>query len=250
MNTQESKDRIIGVLASILIHIIIFTLGYYLLNKKDGLKPPRVEKKVLSLSQFNKEPQEKSAPMHESKPSTPQPAPTPPKKPTLQKKQKKPLKKDVLTKKTEPTEHNRTVSKASAVPKPSGSALLSELNSEFKTMKKEVGGPIKKLYGDEFERLSKEEQKFIKDNLGSIGRITEKYLRYPDLAGRLGQQGTSVVEFYLHPNGDISDMRLLDSSGSKMLDKNSMETIEIAYKDYPRPSVKTKIRMFVGYSIY
>ncbi len=248
MNTQESKDRIIGLLASILLHILFFALGYLLLHKQDGNKPPKVERKVLSLNQFTKEPQEKSAPVRESKPSKPTP-PTPTKK-TVQQKQS-PIQKTITPKKTEPIERNKTAATRVAAPsKPSGSALLSELNSEFKTMKKEVGGPIKKLYGEEFERLGKEEQKFIKDNLGSIGRITEKYLRYPDTAGRLGQQGTSVVEFYLHPNGDISDMRLLSSSGFRMLDKNSIETIEIAYKDYPRPTTKTKIRMFVGYSIY
>lgn len=250
MNTQENKDRIIGLLASILLHILLFSLGYFLLHKQDGAKPPKVERKVLSLNQFTKEPQEKSAPIQKSKPTKPTPPAQP--KPTLQKKQKEPpIKRDIAPKKTEPIERNKTAAKSTATPsRPSGSSLLSELNNEFKTMKKEVGGPIKKLYGEEFERLGKEEQKFIKDNLSSIGRITEKYLRYPDTAGRLGQQGTSVVEFYLHPNGDISDMRLLEGSGSRMLDKNSIETIEIAYKDYPRPTVKTKIRMFVGYSIY
>jgi len=239
MNTQENKDRIIGLLASILLHILFFSLGYFLLHKQDGAKPPKVERKVLSLNQFTKELQEKTAPAQPSKPTKPQ------------KKQKEPPTKREIPKKTEPIERNKTAAKPTTMPsRPSGSTLLSELNNEFKTMKKEVGGPIKKLYGEEFERLGKEEQKFIKDNLSSIGRITEKYLRYPDTAGRLGQQGTSVVEFYLHPNGDISDMRLLEGSGSRMLDKNSIETIEIAYKDYPRPTTKTKIRMFVGYSIY
>ena len=73
---------------------------------------------------------------------------------------------------------------------------------------------------------------------------------YPEAAGRLNMQGRSVVEFWLHPNGDISELRLLDSSGYRALDKNSIETIEIAYKDYPRPSQKTKIRIYVHYELY
>lgn len=248
MNTQTNKDGIIGFLASIIIHALLLALAYFLIFKKHDA-PPRVERKVLNLSQFNKEPLEQSMPSQPVEPS--QPTKPSPKKP-LQKKeikeQKEPLRKNAITKKIEQREQNKT---APSMPsKPSTSSLLSALNSEFKTMKKEVGGPIKKLYGEEYERLSPEEKKFIKDNLGSIGKITEKYLRYPEMAGRMGQQGTSVVEFYLHPNGDISDLKLLDSSGYRMLDKNSIETIEIAYKDYPRPTVKTKIRMFVGYSIY
>ncbi|MGD9595809.1 MAG: energy transducer TonB, partial [Wolinella sp.] len=70
------------------------------------------------------------------------------------------------------------------------------------------------------------------------------------IAGQLGQEGINAVEFYLHPNGDISDLRLIRSVGYTLLDKNSLKTIEIAYKDYPRPKTKTKIRIKVYYKIY
>jgi TonB family protein len=245
---QTNKDGIIGFLASIIIHALLLALAYFLVFKKHDVLP-RVERKVLNLSQFNKEPLKQSMTSRPIKPS--QPKKPSPKKPLQEKEikeQEEPLKQNALTKKIEQKEQNKTA--PSTPSKPSTSSLLSALNNEFKTIKKELGGPIKKLYGEEYERLSPEEKKFIKENLDSIGKITEKYLRYPEMAGKMGQQGTSVVEFYLHPNGDISDLKVLDSSGYKMLDKNSIETIEIAYKDYPRPTTKTKIRMFVGYSIY
>lgn len=60
----------------------------------------------------------------------------------------------------------------------------------------------------------------------------------------------NIVEFFLHPNGDISDLKLINSSGYSSLDKNSIETIEIAYKDYPRPNEKTKIKIYVYYKLY
>ncbi len=66
---------------------------------------------------------------------------------------------------------------------------------------------------------------------------------------RLGQEGLSAVEFYLHPNGDISGLKIIVSSNYMLLDRNSERTIEIAYKDYPRPTSKTKIRIFVSYGI-
>lgn len=109
---------------------------------------------------------------------------------------------------------------------------------------------IKELYGDDLYSLNLEERKFIEDNLSGIGRITQKYLKYPQLAGQMGQQGDNIVEFYLHPNGDISDLKLLTPSGYRLLDENSIHTIEIAYKDYPYPAVKTKIRIRVMYRIY
>lgn len=108
---------------------------------------------------------------------------------------------------------------------------------------------IKELYGEDFFTLSDEEQEFIEDNLRHIGRITQRYLKYPQIAGELGEEGVNALEFSLHPNGDISDLRLINSSGYTILDKNSLATIKIAYKDYPRPKNTTKIRIKVHYHI-
>ncbi len=111
---------------------------------------------------------------------------------------------------------------------------------------------IKKLYKDEFESFTKEQQHFIKKNLSKIGEITQKYLYlrgYPYIAVKTRQEGVNIVEFYLHPNGDISHLRIIKSSGYEALDKNSLETIKTAYKDYPLPSQRTKIRIYVRYRI-
>ncbi|QOQ97919.1 energy transducer TonB [Helicobacter winghamensis] len=109
---------------------------------------------------------------------------------------------------------------------------------------------IQDLYGIEFGSLSPNAQRFIKSNLDKIGKITQRYLRYPAIAGKVGQEGDNIVEFYLHPNGDITDLKLLHSSGYTLLDDNSLHTIKIAYKDYPCPIETTKIRIRVMYRIY
>lgn len=106
---------------------------------------------------------------------------------------------------------------------------------------------ISEIYGAEFGQLGTEEQEFILNNLSYIGRITQSYLRYPANAGMLKQEGMNVVEFYLHPNGDISDLKIIKPSGFILLDRNSTRTIEIAYKDYPHPKVKTLIRFYISY---
>jgi periplasmic protein TonB len=242
------KDRdITAFLATILIHILFFA-PFLLLKKKE--EPVQERPKVLNLSQFETP----------KKPEYTEPLPPIPRQAQKQKPTKQPIKpapikqeipkKDInITKATLPS----PVSTPSLAPVPENkkSSALSALNEAFKSSpKSEPSGQIKRLYGDEFESMSTAQQEFIKENLSGIGRITEKHLRYPDVAGRLGMQGQSVVEFWLHPNGDISEPKLLDSSGYKVLDKNSIETIEIAYKDYPRPRQKTKIRIYVRYSIY
>ncbi len=108
---------------------------------------------------------------------------------------------------------------------------------------------IKELYGDEFFALSEQEQEFVEDNLRQIGQITQRYLKYPQIAGELGEEGINALEFYLHPNGDISALKLIHSAGYTILDKNSLTTVKIAYKDYPRPKSTTKIRIKVHYYI-
>ncbi|RXK00389.1 hypothetical protein CRU98_04315 [Arcobacter sp. CECT 8986] len=109
-----------------------------------------------------------------------------------------------------------------------------------------------KLYGKEYDKFTKVQKEFLQDNLKKIGRITQKYLYkrgYPRIAIRTKQEGMNVIEFYLYPNGDISDMKIINSSNYSTLDKNTKETIETAYKDYPRPKEKTKIRIYVHYKI-
>ena len=116
-----------------------------------------------------------------------------------------------------------------------------------------VAKMIKQLYGREFDGYSPTQKKFIKHNLGLIHRITQQTLwrnGYPETAKRTKQQGTNVVSFYLHPNGDISGLKLKKHIGYASLDQNTLEVIRIAYKDYPLPNQKTKIVFYVQYSIY
>jgi TonB family protein len=112
---------------------------------------------------------------------------------------------------------------------------------------------IRKLYGKEFDTFSSTQKKFIKNNLGTIHRITQRTLTqngYPEIAVRMRQQGTNIVSFYLHPNGDITNLRLKSRIGYAALDENTLEVIRIAYKNYPLPNKKTKIIFYVQYSIY
>jgi TonB family protein len=114
---------------------------------------------------------------------------------------------------------------------------------------------VKKLYGEEFLSYTPAQKSFIEDKLDEIHRITQNTLSrrgYPGgaISGRTGQEGTNVVSFYLHPNGDISELKLQRRVGYTVLDENTIETIKSAYKDYPYPQEKTKMIFFVEYSIF
>lgn len=112
---------------------------------------------------------------------------------------------------------------------------------------------IQKLYGKEFETFTKIQKAYIKENFNSFQQVTQRVLTrlgYPRLAAQLRISGVNVVEFLFHPNGDISKLRIINSSGYEIFDKYTIKLIEIAYKDYPRPESTTKLRFNVRYMLY
>lgn len=123
-----------------------------------------------------------------------------------------------------------------------------------KTMKSgsSIRSDVKELYGDEFGKLSEGQQKYILDNQEIMRRITQQVLTRVarvNLPRDLSVNRSNVIEFYLHPNGDMTDFRFLEKSGFYILDDTTKETIEYAYSRYPRPTEKTLIRYNVYYNL-
>ena len=111
---------------------------------------------------------------------------------------------------------------------------------------------IRQLYGKAFERFTPAQQTYIETNLNLIQQITQYTLTqhgYPEVAIQTRQQGTNIVSFLLHPNGDISGLRLKTRIGYQALDDNTLEVIQIAYKSYPLPNQTTQIIFYVKYMI-
>ncbi|MGE4295090.1 MAG: energy transducer TonB [Campylobacterales bacterium] len=106
------------------------------------------------------------------------------------------------------------------------------------------------LYGVMLLELTEEERRFLENQLGPIGVITQGYLRYPALAGQLRMSGETVVAFTLLPDGDITPIEIIKSSGYSLLDDNAVHTVQIAHKDYPRPKEPVRVRMRVIYRLF
>lgn len=115
-----------------------------------------------------------------------------------------------------------------------------------------IADSIQRLYGDKFNELSEGEQKYILDNQEVMRRITQGVLdrygrsRIPD---NIRTNDTNMIEFYLHPDGSISDLHFLKNSQLSILDDTTKEVIELAYSKYPRPQQKTLIRYRVWYNL-
>ncbi len=109
---------------------------------------------------------------------------------------------------------------------------------------------IKDAYGETFGELSPGEQKYILDNQEIMRRITQQVLNRVgrvNIPDDMRVNSSNIIEFYLYPNGDISEITFIEKSNFYILDDTTKETIQYAYSKYPRPEQKTRIRYKVGY---
>jgi len=183
---------------------------------------------------------------------------------------KKPPQKKVLPKPKEPQPQIQEVPKEQ--PKPQPKEVVKVEQPSFPSLQ-EIGAALQKqevaikeqrefnqnqrelqqLYGSEYESLTSEQKKFLTTNIKTIQSITQRHLNmmgYPEIAIRTRQNGVNVVEFNLYANGDISDLRLVEYSGYRALDTQTIELIKRAYKDYPYPNQKTLVRIKVIYNAF
>lgn len=113
-----------------------------------------------------------------------------------------------------------------------------------------IGSDFQEAYGEAFGKLSEGEKQYIIDNQEIMRRITQEQLNRlgpVNIPRNLNVNTMNIIEFYLHPNGDISGLRIVDASGYEILDDTSLQTIEYSYHRYPLPKQKTLIRYKVGY---
>ena len=182
------------------------------------------------------------------------PKPVPPKKPYIpveKKPEPKPAEKTVKTEETNltkvPEEHRGLFSKLSK--KQKNIDRVVDTNNPHRRESR-INQDLKELYGDEFGKLSEGEQKYLLDNQEIMRRITQQVLNRVgrvNIPSNMRVNAENIIEFYLYPNGDISEIKFIKRSGFYLLDDTTKETIEYAYSRYPRPKQKTLVRYKVGY---
>ncbi len=220
------------------------------LKKITKEEPLKLEpKKPVVEPKLNKPKREEPAP--KPKPKT---EPLPPKKPFIPLLDKKEPKKELPKKEQE---HKKTEEKKTKEDVPEW--LYEDKSTETKEHQKikskngsNVSSNLKELYGEEFGKLTAGQQKYLLDNQEIMRRITQQVLNRVasvNLDRNLNVNRNNVIEFYLHPNGDMTDFRFISKSGYFNLDDITRETIEYAYAKYPRPTEKTLIRYNVYYHL-
>jgi periplasmic protein TonB len=132
-------------------------------------------------------------------------------------------------------------------------SVLENFLSQKEPINKEILNELEKLYGEEYKTFTKVQKAYLENNLNNFQVITQRVLTrlgYPPLAAKLKIDGANVIEFMFHPDGSITNLKITNSSGYEIFDKYSLELIEIAYKDYPRPTSSTKLKFNVRYQLY
>lgn len=174
-----------------------------------------------------------------------------------------PLKKQCLIKKSEPQnpkeqknivrEEPVMTSPTSEVPLPEpappakgeqvASLSRQEMNGNTVAGASVGDGAVQGQQGEETaqERYLREHFMYIKD------RILERIV-YPNLARRMGWHGHVLTSFVIHLDGTVSDIKILSSSGFKVLDENAVTTIKDV-SPFPRPPITAKIIIPISYRL-
>ncbi len=82
-----------------------------------------------------------------------------------------------------------------------------------------------------------------------IRSAIQKYRRYPRIARRTKKEGVVRIAFRLSTSGKIEELRIVQSSGFKVLDRSAIKTIQKASKEFPKPKKVVKIVVPIEYKL-
>jgi len=255
------KKLTLAIFISLLLHLLLF-LNYHFKEKEPQEEGKTIQEK--SDIKFVKLAQ-KQAPQEPSIPPQPQPKVEEPK---IEKNIEKPIiqepkiveKKPTIPQIPKPKKPQKEIKEAKKFQKEilkESSKLQDSTLEKFLSQKthinREILNELEQLYGKEYDTFTKVQKAYLEENLNRFQVITQRVLNrmgYPKLAAKLRIGGINIVEFMFYPNGNISDLKIINSSGYTILDDYTLELIQIAYKDYPKPKEPTKLRFKVFYRIY
>lgn len=222
------------LLLSISVHAVLFLIIFFALNLIEQEHQKAGVRTKIVLQQYINNPIIKNGPALSAKHIKKH-------KPKLDTKKKKSVKKKGLQKKTlegkmKNVDQNTTV-KPSAIVQPVGSEIIYPNNS------------IKSSYGPKFFDLTKEEQEYIITNWeltnsinnGVGGRIARKH----DLT-KITPGDSNTIQFYLHPDGRITEITFLNHRDNSEFDEIIKQTIIHSHMYYNFPKTKTLMQIYIS----
>lgn len=91
-------------------------------------------------------------------------------------------------------------------------------------------------------------EKYLREHYTYIRELIMKSLLYPAIAREKGWTGQTRVSFVVCEDGCVADIRVVTSSGYRMLDKNVVDTVKRA-SPFPPPPVRAEIVLPITYEL-
>jgi protein TonB len=91
-------------------------------------------------------------------------------------------------------------------------------------------------------------EQYVKEHFLYIKESVQKKIAYPRMARKMGWQGRVLISFVICRDGSVKNIRIVESSGFKALDKNAVEAIQ-KEAPFPKPPVSAEIIIPVTYKL-
>ncbi len=102
--------------------------------------------------------------------------------------------------------------------------------------------------GDAAGAMESAASKYLNEHFDYIRKKILGNINYPDAAKRMGWQGKVVLSFVITSDGSVRSLKIMQSSGFKILDDKAIETIRQA-APFPRPPVEARLMIPVVYHL-
>lgn len=89
---------------------------------------------------------------------------------------------------------------------------------------------------------------YLKEHFVYIRDLIMKNISYPHMARKMGWMGKVTLSFVICESGDAEDIKIIESSGFAILDKNAVETVKKALP-FPKPPLRAEIVIPVVYRL-
>lgn len=109
-------------------------------------------------------------------------------------------------------------------------------------------GDKKGIDGASGNSEEKARMRYLKEHFAYIRDTIMKNLSYPHMARRMGWAGKVTVSFVVCENGYVENLKILETSGIGLLDKNVIETIK-KVSPFPKPPVRAELIMPIVYRL-
>ena len=91
-------------------------------------------------------------------------------------------------------------------------------------------------------------ERYLKEHFLYIKKAIEKEIVYPRVARKRGLEGKCVVAFVICKDGNVADVRIVESSGHAILDNSAVATVKRA-APFPTPPVTAELVLPITYRL-